>query len=523
MNISDYLRSLPTPAKLLLMLSLALLPIGAALVASSLGDLRDARRAIKDSSAQEADAAAETLNSLIARNALALRVAANAALRDGGTSACGEAQRILAIAPAVAQSFELEDVSGVPICAIGDFQDLDRPPLTAPGAIREWVATDEKSLLVRVGVVGGSATTRLTLEEIRDAIGPAGLSVEGIQIDDKRVVMDVASMPPAEGDGVLVSRTVPVGDGELLVKFDTRQRSIGTLERLMILLPVLMWALAALISWWLVHRLLISPLRRLQRAVGEFQPGPGSVIALPPGLGPATEIRELGEAFIRAVDRIEHSERQMAEALEGQTRLVREVHHRVKNNLQVVASLLSIHGRTAENVEAKAAYAAIGRRVDALSVVHRNHYAELEENQGIALRPMLTELAAGLRASAPEGVLPIKIELELDNISTTQDVAVATAFLITEVVEYSMLHSAAQPVEIVLRRNSELTARLSLTSAGLLEKNMESDERRQFERIVDALARQLRAPLDRKIGTYALDLPAFPPLERRRTTRPEKS
>jgi two-component sensor histidine kinase len=523
LTISYYLRSLPTPAKLLLMLSLALLPIGAALVASSLGGLREARRVIQDSSAQEADAAAETLNSLIARNALALRVAANAALRNGSATACAEAQRILAIAPAVAQSFELEDSGGTPICAVGNWDDLDRPPLTAPGAIREWVATDAKSLLVRVGVVGGSATTRLTLKEIRDAIGPTGPSVERIQIDDKRVVMDVAELPPREGKGLLVSRSVPVGDGELLVNFNTRQRAIGTLERMMILLPVLMWALAALISWWLVHRLLISPLRRLQRAVGEYQPGPGNVIALPPGLGPATEIRELGEAFIRAVDRIEHGERQMAQALEGQTRLVREVHHRVKNNLQVVASLLSIHGRTAEDVEAKAAYAAIGRRVDALSVVHRNHYAELEENQGIALRPMLTELAAGLRASSPEGVLPIKIELELDNISTTQDVAVATAFLITEVVEYSMLHSAAQPVEIMLRRNSELTARLSLTSAGLLEKNMESDERRQFERIVDALARQLRAPLDRKIGTYALDLPAFPPMERRRAQRSDQS
>ena len=34
----------------------------------------------------------------------------------------------------------------------------------------------------------------------------------------------------------------------------------------------------------------------------------------------------------------------------------------------------------------------IGRRVDALSVVHRHHYAEMEENRGIALRPLLTEL-----------------------------------------------------------------------------------------------------------------------------------
>ena len=48
----------------------------------------------------------------------------------------------------------------------------------------------------------------------------------------------------------------------------------------------------------------------------------------------------------------------MAGALEGQRRLVREVHHRVKNNLQVVASLLNIHGRSADTAPfARAAYA----------------------------------------------------------------------------------------------------------------------------------------------------------------------
>ena len=92
----------------------------------------------------------------------------------------------------------------------------------------------------------------------------------------------------------------------------------------------------------------------------------------------------------------------MAGALEGQRRLVREVHHRVKNNLQVVASLLNIHGRSAEAAEARAAYDSISRRVGALSIVHRNHFAEMEENRGIALRPLLSELAAELRAGAPE-------------------------------------------------------------------------------------------------------------------------
>ena len=64
--------------------------------------------------------------------------------------------------------------------------------------------------------------------------------------------------------------------------------------------------------------------------------------------GRATEIQQLRDAFARAIDRVEESEREMSDALEGQRRLVREVHHRVKNNLQVVASLLNIHGRSAE-------------------------------------------------------------------------------------------------------------------------------------------------------------------------------
>ena len=86
----------------------------------------------------------------------------------------------------------------------------------------------------------------------------------------------------------------------------------------------------------------------------------------------------------------------------------------MKNNLQVVASLLNIHGRSAGTPEAQAAYAGISRRVGALSIVHRNHFAEMEENRGISLRPLVTELAAELRASTPESARGLAIELEID-------------------------------------------------------------------------------------------------------------
>ena len=122
----------------------------------------------------------------------------------------------------------------------------------------------------------------------------------------------------------------------------------------------------------------------------------------------------------------------------------------MKNNLQVVASLLNIHGRTAETAEARAAYAAIGRRVGALSIVHRNHFAEMEENRGIALRPLLSELAAELRGGAPEAARGLVIDLDVETVHTTQDVAVSVAFLITEIIEYAMLHRPEEPVEVSL-------------------------------------------------------------------------
>ena len=276
----------------------------------------------------------------------------------------------------------------------------------------------------------------------------------------------IAAIPTANGRWAI---------GQLVARIGAKVPLITTVDRLMLLLPLLMWVMAALISWLLVTRLLIRPLRRLERAVTRLQPGESA--ELPDSLGPATEIQELRDAFARGLKRIEQSEQEMADALDGQRRLVREVHHRVKNNLQVVASLLNIHGRTAESPEARSAYDAIGRRVGALSIVHRNHFAEMEENRGIALRPLLSELGAELRGGAPEAARGLVIDLDLETIHTTQDVAVSVAFLVTEIIEYAMLHRPEEPVEVSLRRTSELTARLELSSPVLVPDDAESPTR----------------------------------------------
>ncbi len=501
---------LPTAAKLLLILTAALLPIGLALFFIAREGIAEANAALRTRSDEQARAAARSIESLVARNALALRIAANGALTAGGADACARAQRSLAISPAVARMFELRATDGTPLCTIGDIGNTDDLPLVAPGDIKLRVATDRDGVIFRVGVVNGIATGRLEASELRSAALEFATGIDDLFLTDRvRRVGIVSNRGTVARDMRASVTSWPIGTDDLQARVTGQVPTITTVDRLLLLLPVAMWIIAALMTWLMVTRLLIRPLRQLQRGVIRYQPG-DATLSLPRKLGPATEIQELRDAFARAVTRIEESEREMAGALDGQRRLVREVHHRVKNNLQVVASLLNIHGRSAATPEARAAYASIGRRVGALSIVHRNHFAEMEENRGIALRPLINELAAELRAGAPEEARAMAIDLDIAAVNTTQDVAVSAAFLVTEMVEHAMIYRPTDPVEISLRRSSELTARLTISSPVLVPEAAEEPQNVQFERIVSGLAKQLRSMLDKRLGKYSVDLPVFP-------------
>ena len=499
---------LPTGAKLLLILTAVLLPIGIGLALIGNSGIHQANEALEGRKQDQSRAAAGAIESLIARNALALRVAANGALASGPAGACDRMQRSLSIAPAVAQSFEVETPDGEPICAIGNTGDIEDPPALAPGNIRARISPGNDGLTIRVGVINGMATAVIRLDELRTAAHAAGGTIASLTLDDGDRELRVIN-PPRVPEPRLRFTQWPLGNGNLAARVGTPHQRIATLDQLLLLLPLLMWITAAILTWLLVSRLLIRPLKRLEHAVIAYRPGEGP-LDLPKKLGPSQEIQELRNAFGRAIDRAEESERETGNALEGQRRLVREVHHRVKNNLQVVASLLNIHGRSAETPEARDAYAGISRRVGALSIVHRNHFAEMEENRGISLRPLVAELAAELRASAPEEARGLAIDLDIDTLNTTQDVAVAVAFLVTEVVEFAILNAPRDVVELSLRRTSDLTARLSLSSPVLVPDEDGEPEKMQFERIVGGLAKQLRSTLDRKLGRYSVDLPVFP-------------
>jgi len=276
---------------------------------------------------------------------------------------------------------------------------------------------------------------------------------------------------------------------------------------LAMLLPLLMWAAAASIAWLVVDRLLVAPLRKLRASVSTYVPGQEidttAVRAIP-----AQEIRELGDTFRTISRTVAAHETGLAEGLVRQTKLTREVHHRVKNNLQVISSLINFHARGAPSAEVTKAYASIQRRVDALAVVHRYHFAELEENRGLSLRSVIGELASNIRATAPESSADLAITLDIESFMVTQDTAVAVAFLVTEIVELAMSCDPRAHIRISLRGGDDAEhAVLRISSPALIDcPALKHELDTRYGRVLEGLSRQLRSALHHEPLTGAYEI-----------------
>src|SRR5688500_12805697 len=135
-SAAERFAALPTAAKLLLILSAALLPIGVALVWVAEVGIREADGTSRSITEDHSRTAARAVESLIARNALALRIAANGALAGGPAGACERARSSLAVAPGVTHEFELRRADGTPLCSVGTLSAAADSTLVAPGDIR---------------------------------------------------------------------------------------------------------------------------------------------------------------------------------------------------------------------------------------------------------------------------------------------------------------------------------------------------------------------------------------------------
>ena len=140
------------------------------------------------------------------------------------------------------------------------------------------------------------------------------------------------------------------------------------------------------------------------------------------------------------VRKIKRQKDVISKSLEERETLLREIHHRVKNNLQVISSLLFLQAETVKDESAVAALQEGRNRVKSMSLIHQNLYQE-ENLIGVDTSNYFEKLIGGLFSSYNVDSNLIGVNLEVESMIIDIDTLVPMALIVNELMSNSLKHA----------------------------------------------------------------------------------
>jgi PAS domain S-box-containing protein len=153
----------------------------------------------------------------------------------------------------------------------------------------------------------------------------------------------------------------------------------------------------------------------------------------------------LGAQTLLAGYTIDITERKQAEAavqmaLREKEALLREIHHRVKNNLQVITSLLRLQSRQVENIIAKAALLDMVHRIHSMAMIHEHLYRS-DDLGAVDLAAYLRSLCTQLCRALVVTPGAVRLVLDLSPMRLGIDQAIPCGLLVNELVSNAFKHA----------------------------------------------------------------------------------
>jgi two-component sensor histidine kinase len=127
------------------------------------------------------------------------------------------------------------------------------------------------------------------------------------------------------------------------------------------------------------------------------------------------------------------------------TAMLKEIHHRVKNNLQVITSLLRLQSRDIENEEAVTHFNEAIDRISAMALIHNQMYQSKDLNK-IELEPYLQSLSKNILNSYILNI-PVNITFKIELKYVTSNVIVPIALIFNELISNSLKHAFSNKSE----------------------------------------------------------------------------
>lgn len=284
----------------------------------------------------------------------------------------------------------------------------------------------------------------------------------------------------------------------------------GTLS---IFLPILMWLASLVVAFWSINRLAIRYIRKLGRQMRLFaynRSMPRSAM----GQGVPKEFVDIQTAFMGMAESIIRDEASLEDSLREKNILLKEVHHRVKNNLQLISSIMNMQIRRAPTDESRLVLKRLQERILGLATVHKNLY-QSEGLERFDAGALIEEIVGQLLVVGLPAGSAITVEQSYASVQLDTDDGAPLSLLVSEAVTNAMKYigqaTAQNPAELRIdlsQKDSETAVFKISNSVGAAP---EAEGTGLGTQLINAFARQLNAEVITEIeeGVHHLTL-TFP-------------
>lgn len=167
--------------------------------------------------------------------------------------------------------------------------------------------------------------------------------------------------------------------------------------------------------------------------------------------------------------RIEAEERVRASLAEKEV-LLEEIHHRVKNNLQVVSSLLNLQARNAASADVRKVFQESRHRVQSMALVHEQLYRS-KNLASVAFNEYVTQLADALFRAYRVDAERVEMEVRVEEVMVPLEAAAPCGLILNELISNAFKHAfpddRSGKVEIVVRERADGSVRMSVADDGV--------------------------------------------------------
>ncbi|UOA25417.1 sensor histidine kinase [Pseudosulfitobacter sp. DSM 107133] len=277
-----------------------------------------------------------------------------------------------------------------------------------------------------------------------------------------------------------------------------RRPAIGWFSSAPLLFPLLMFVASLAVAYYAVDRLVVRHVKNLRNKVQAFSrtrrlPSASDQFSL------SAELQDLEDALAEMAFHLLDDEAQMEDALREKNVLLKEIHHRVRNNLQLISSIMNMQIRKATEPETRDILRRLQERVMSLSSVHKSLYQteNLSRTNAGALLPDLFE-----RLVLSNNISGLDYKHDFDEVVLFPDQAVPLTLLASELGTNALKFIGAEDGQrpylfVSLKQLDGGSARLICeNSIGANFKDIEPNEAGLGAQLIRAFATQLNGKIE---------------------------